>query len=145
VLEDDDEVAVLHGPEELGYPPLTEAMVNIRATLAEAVRGGILESALAEPLTGIAKKLFYKHRTYEAVLETAAASALPADPLRALAEWLPAGRIDQKRLDAEAMITAILAHVAADAPPLRVTYTLAETAAWEAVRQHIRKHLTEES
>ena len=21
VLEDDDEVAVLHGPEELGYPP----------------------------------------------------------------------------------------------------------------------------
>ena len=33
VLEDDDEVAVLHGPEELGYPPLTEAMVNIRATL----------------------------------------------------------------------------------------------------------------
>ena len=36
VLEDDDEVAVLHGPEELGYPPLTDAMVNIRATLAEA-------------------------------------------------------------------------------------------------------------
>ncbi|MBV9221159.1 MAG: tfuA protein, partial [Methylobacteriaceae bacterium] len=31
ILEDDDEVAVLHGPEELGYPALTEAMVNIRA------------------------------------------------------------------------------------------------------------------
>src|SRR5882724_12825471 len=38
VLQDDDEVAVLHGPEELGYPSLTEAMVNIRATLVEAVR-----------------------------------------------------------------------------------------------------------
>src|SRR5258707_11235944 len=33
ILTDDDEVAVLHGPEELGYPALTEAMVNIRATL----------------------------------------------------------------------------------------------------------------
>jgi hypothetical protein len=31
ILRDDDEVAVLHGPEELGYPPLTEALVNIRA------------------------------------------------------------------------------------------------------------------
>ena len=36
VLQDDDEVAVLHGPEELGYPPLTEAMVNIRATFEAA-------------------------------------------------------------------------------------------------------------
>src|SRR5207302_7200546 len=42
VLEDDDEVAVLHGPEELGYPALTEAMVNIRATFAEAARCGVL-------------------------------------------------------------------------------------------------------
>src|SRR5580704_4909512 len=42
VLEDDDEVAVLHGPAELGYPPVTEAMVNIRATLAVAVADGIV-------------------------------------------------------------------------------------------------------
>src|SRR5438046_4232079 len=34
ILEDDDEVAVLHGPKEIGYPTVTEAMVNIRATLA---------------------------------------------------------------------------------------------------------------
>ena len=41
LIEDDDEVAVLHGPEELGYPPVTEAMVNIRATLAAAARAGL--------------------------------------------------------------------------------------------------------
>src|SRR5246127_762709 len=28
ILIDDDEVAVLHGPQELGYPAVTEAMVN---------------------------------------------------------------------------------------------------------------------
>jgi hypothetical protein len=28
-LEDDDEVAVIHGPAELGYPMLSEAMVNV--------------------------------------------------------------------------------------------------------------------
>ena len=36
VLEDDDEVAVIHGPAEFGYPVLSEAMVNIRRTLSDA-------------------------------------------------------------------------------------------------------------
>jgi hypothetical protein len=137
VLEDDDEVAVLHGPEELGYPPLTEAMVNIRATFAEAVRAGILPPEMAAHRTAIAKTLFYKRRTYEAVLEVAAASGLPAAPLRDLAAWLPAGHIDQKRLDAEAMLDAIRAHLAAAPPPLRVSYTLAETVAWQATRRNV--------
>jgi hypothetical protein len=137
VLEDDDEVAVLHGPEELGYPPLTEAMVNIRATFGETVRRGVLAPERAACLTEIAKALFYKRRTYEAVLEAAAASGHPAAPLRDLAAWLPAGQIDQKRRDAEALLKAIRAHVAAAPPPLRVTYTLAETVAWEAARRSV--------
>ncbi len=137
ILEDDDEVAVLHGPEELGYPPLTEAMVNIRATLAEAVRGGVLAPELAARLSDIAKALFYKERTYEAVLKAAAASGLPAAALRDLIDWLPSSRIEQKRADAEAMLDAIRAHLAAAAPPLRVSYELAETVAWEAARRRI--------
>ena len=43
-IEDDDEVAIVHGPAELDYLPLTEAMVNIRATV-EARRQGIVSSA----------------------------------------------------------------------------------------------------
>jgi hypothetical protein len=139
VLEDDDEVAVLHGPEELGYPALTEAMVNIRATLAEAVRRGVLAPEPATRLTEIAKALFYKKRSYEAVFKAALASGLPAAALHDLVAWLPSGRIDQKRLDAEAMLDAIRAHLAADLPPLSVSYTLAETVAWEAVRQQVKR------
>ena len=136
VLEDDDEVAVLHGPEELGYPPLTEAMVNIRATLDAAVQCGVMSQEVMERLTAIARTLFYKERTYEAVSRAASGAGLPAGPLRAFADWLPAGRIDQKRHDAELMLDAIRAHLAAGAPPLRVSYTLAETVAWEtACRQ----------
>jgi hypothetical protein len=132
ILEDDDEVAVLHGPEELGYPPLTEAMVNIRATLAAAVRCGVLGPDLADHLTGITKGIFYKERSYEATLRAAADAGLPAAPLRAFAEWLPAGHIDQKRLDAAAMLDAIRAHLATNIPPLQVSYTFAQTVAWEA-------------
>jgi hypothetical protein len=133
VLEDDDEVAVLHGPEELGYPPVTEAMVNIRATLAEAERCGILAPDLAIYLTEIAKSLFYKERTYETVLRAAGASDLIAGPLQDFAASLPSGRIDQKRLDAEAMLNAIRTHLAVATPPLAISYELAETVAWRAV------------
>jgi hypothetical protein len=139
VLEDDDEVAVLHGPEELGYPPLTEAMVNIRATLAEAARQRIIASGIAAQLRDIAKRRFYKDRTYEAVLQTAAASGVPAPLLRELADWLPQGRVDQKLRDAEAMLDAIRACLDANVPPLQVAYDLAETAAWQAARQHARE------
>jgi hypothetical protein len=135
ILEDDDEVAVLHGPEELGYPALTEAMVNIRATLVEAQRRGILPPGTGAQLGGIAKALFYKHRTYDAVLRAAVEAGLPPARLREFGAWLPEGRIDRKRLDAEAMLDAIRAYLDAGAPPLQITYCLADTAAWQAVRR----------
>jgi hypothetical protein len=127
ILEDDDEVAVLHGPEELGYPPLTEAMVNIRATSDEAVRAGALAPDRAAHLTAIAKSLFYKERTYDAVLQCATLSGLPETSLADFAAWLPSNRIDQKRRDADALRAAIRSHLAAAPPPLRISYTLAET------------------
>ena len=49
-LEDDDEVAVLHGPAEVGYPALSEAMVNIRRTLAEAAAAGIIGAEIRAAL-----------------------------------------------------------------------------------------------
>jgi len=135
VLEDDDEVAVLHGPEELGYPPLTEAMVNIRATVDEAVRCGVLGPDVAERLTATAKAMFYKERSYEAMLQAAAEAGLPAATLSRFPDWLPTGCVDQKRVDAEAMLDVVCAHLTADPPPLQVNYTLAETVAWEAARR----------
>jgi hypothetical protein len=135
MLQDDDDVAVLHGPEELGYPPLTEAMVNIRATLAAAVLAGVIAPPVAAGLAEIAKTLFYKERTYDAVMQAAAASGSPAGALRGFADWLRAGRRDQKRLDALAMLDAIRIHLADGVAPLRVTYQLAETVAWSAARR----------
>jgi hypothetical protein len=135
VLEDDDEVAILHGPEELGYPPITEAMVNIRATLGAAARGGILAPQAAATLTAAAKELFYKERTYQRLLQSTAASGLNTAELVRFRNWLPGGRIDQKRRDALAMLEAVYIHLASGKPALRVGYALAETTAWKAVRR----------
>jgi hypothetical protein len=131
---DYDEVAVVHGPAQLGYPSETEAMVNVRATLAAAVQDGILAPQLAAVLTSVAKALFYKKRTYGAVLRSAEACGCPAPALRRFADWLPGGRIDQKRRDAEAMLDAMRSHVATGPGPLRVTYKLSDTVAWQAAR-----------
>jgi hypothetical protein len=136
ILEDDDEVAVLHGPEELGYPPVTEAMVNLRATFDNAATAGIIDAALGARLTDIAKGLFYKARSYEAVLQAAATAGFPPAALSRLSTWLPQGRVDRKREDAEAMLAAIRAHLDAGVAPLRVSWRMAETAAWRvAARQ----------
>jgi len=134
-LIDDDEVAVLHGPAELGYPALTEAMVNIRASLAAAVRSGIIAPSLVERQTVTAKALFYKERTWQAVLGAMAVSAADAAALTRFEAWLPSGRVDQKRLDALAMLEAIGAHLAANPPPLVVDYELADTAAWHTAKR----------
>lgn len=132
VLQDDDEVAVMHGPAELGYPSVTEAMVNIRATLAAAVQAGVVTEDLAATLTATAKALFYKERTYEALLAGSALSGGNAASLARLREWLPAGRLDQKHRDALGMLDAISTDIAAGILPLQVTYEFANTAAWQA-------------
>lgn len=134
VLTDDDEVAVIHAPEELGYRPLSDAMVDIRATLASAARLAVIKSSDCARLTAIAKALFYKERSYAAMLAAARAAGVPEPALAAIVAWLPAGRIEQKRLDAEAVLDAVRAHLTAAPEPPGVTWRLAETVAWRAAR-----------
>ena len=127
ILTDDDEVAVMHGPEELGYPAVTEAMVNIRATLEQAVAEEIVEGWLASRLTEIGKALFYKERSWEAIFRLATAGGLRPRPLADLAAWMGSRRVDQKRADALEMVAAIRAHLAAGVTPLTVSYRFHDT------------------
>lgn len=136
-LTDDDEVAVAHGPAEAGYLVGSEAMVNIRATLAEAVRAGILTAALADRLIGISKDTFYPKRTWERLLEDAENTGAPPGELRLLAEWLPRGRVDRKRLDAVAMLRRIAADRAAERPAPEVAFRFNSTTMWEELQAAI--------
>jgi hypothetical protein len=122
ILTDDDEVAVLHGPEELGYPALTEAMVNIRATLDKAVAEGVIGTGLAVRLNEIGKSLFYKERCWDAILRLSASNGAPSTARDALAVWLPGGQVNQKRIDALEMIGAIRVLLEAGVVPLCVSY-----------------------
>ena len=136
-LTDDDEVAVAHGPAEAGYLVGSEAMVNIRATLAGALRAGIITAALGDRLTGISKDTFYPRRSWERLLEDAEAAGTPPGELRLLAEWLPRGRVDQKRLDAVAMLRQMAADRAAEPRPAEVGFRFNSTTMWEELQAAI--------
>jgi hypothetical protein len=100
VLDGDDEVALIYGPEELGYPALSEPLVNIRATLAAAVPD-ILSSTESDRLVAHAKESYFPERSFAAVL-----AAAPLDRRERLARFVSQRRIDQKREDAVAALTA---------------------------------------
>ena len=137
-LEDDDEVAVLHGPAELGYVALSEAMVNIRATLDRAAADSVVTATTRDALEQCAKKLFYQDRTWDAVLALGAELGLPAAELAALEEWLPSGRVDLKADDASAMLSEISSFLAEDPGPVRVQYSFEWTDMWDTAISNSR-------
>src|SRR5271168_1210546 len=106
-LEDDDEVAVVHGPAELDYLAASEAMVNIRATLARAEADRVVGQASRRALEAFAKSLFFPQRSWETLLEAAVARGVTEAEQATLIDWLPRGRADQKRLDALEMLAAM--------------------------------------
>ena len=129
-LEDDDEVAVIHGPSETGYLALSEALVNIRRTLSEAELAAVISPSSRDALVRLAKELFYHDRTFERLLE-AVDESFPAGEIDALRAWLPQGRVDQKREDALAMLAAMRALLASGPEPMQVDYTLEWTEVWD--------------
>ena len=71
MLEDDDEVAVVHSMPAGGMVVQSEAMVNIREGLVEAVRAGAISAATGQSLTSLAKAFHYPDRSWPAVLSQA--------------------------------------------------------------------------
>jgi hypothetical protein len=106
-LEDDDEVAVTHGPAEIGYVATSEPMVNIRETLTLAETRGVLRPESRRALERFAKSLYFGERDWPFLLERAAAQGIAEFEVADLRDWLPMGRVDQKRLDALDMLAAM--------------------------------------
>lgn len=131
-LDRDDEVAVRHATADDGYRPLSEAMVNIRGTLQAAERQGIISAAAASILVAAGAALFYHERDWPGLLRAGEPAGVDVAELDALRRWLPAGRIDQQADDAVAMLREMRGFLATDPAPQQVSWTMANTAMWEA-------------
>jgi hypothetical protein len=127
-LEDDDEVAVAHSDADDGFRALSDAMVDIRATLEAAVASDIVTAETADAIAARAKDTFYPQRLLLGTLDRANSSH---EQVRA---WLPEGRVGRKRDDALSLLRTIRDDLASGLEPLRPAWTFQHTRFWEALR-----------
>ena len=102
---------MLHGPAELDFLPLTEAMVNVRATIDEALRHNTIDNATGAALITTAKSLFYKTRTWDALFDDGSMPGISRDQLNRARVSLPKARVDQKRIHALALLRSLSPHL----------------------------------
>ena len=131
LLEDDDEVMVVYGSRELGFPLLSESMVNIRRTLDDARNEKILGLSDCEALRSISKNLHYKNRSYGKVLSLAEEQGHNKSDLNRFRNWLKEGRKDQQLLDALALLENVIEKINARIKRKTVLYNFEDTVIWK--------------
>jgi hypothetical protein len=136
-LDRDDEVAVKHGAAQDGYRALSEAMVNIRRTLEAACGQGIISATTQEILIVVGTAIFYHDRDWPGLLRAGEAAGADVAELGALRRWLPIGRVDQQAADALTMLREMRSFLATAPAPQQVSWTMANTARWEAARRRV--------
>jgi hypothetical protein len=95
----DDAVAVLHGPAEVNFVALTQALIDLRMTVRAACRRGAISGELRAKLESAAQNLNFRDRTVARMLS----DALPHEDESVLRNYdaiLAAAFVHQKKLDA---------------------------------------------
>lgn len=104
-LVDDAAVALVHAPSALGGKPLTIPLVNICATLDSLERNELLADGLRQVIEDAASAIFFKRRTWRAIVEQCAGVAEPDRPH--LLATLVSHSVDQKRIDALELLKVV--------------------------------------
>jgi hypothetical protein len=102
----DGDVAVAHAPPELGWQPLTLAIVDLEAILR---RGLVAMGHTTHRLEGwlaVARAIPFVHRTRKRVVDSLRRAGDGA-PLEPLLRWLDEDAFSQKRADAEALLARL--------------------------------------
>lgn len=100
-LYGDDEVALVHALSEHGWRPVSEPMVDVRATLAAAVRSRVLSGDAARDLRAVARSIHFSDRDWPAILDHA---GLSASEISQFLDWLRTGAVRLKQNDALACL-----------------------------------------
>lgn len=137
LLEADDEVALLHGPAELGWPALSEPMVNLRATLARLARLGVVGHGEAARVARVLAARFYPERTRAALEDALRAEVGPARA-DTVVRWARRCAVDAKAADAACLVRRLRA--ALDGPPRAPVprFELSRTAPFRRLERAVR-------
>ncbi|MEO1056848.1 MAG: TfuA-like protein [Actinomycetota bacterium] len=106
-VDRDDEVAIVHSDADSGYRPLSEPMVNIRATIDDARTGGVIDSRDGDRLVEAGLALPYADRTIRTVVRQAIADGLDPHNAERFERFATDAPRDVKRDDAIALLDTI--------------------------------------
>ncbi|SNZ19112.1 TfuA-like protein [Cohaesibacter gelatinilyticus] len=98
---DDADVALLYGPPELNYPPISLPMVNVDATLKKATDLALISKDQQTAISLAAREVFFKDRTWKKIAEVAKLERSIMD------EIVKYAYVDQKRADALTLLKAM--------------------------------------
>jgi hypothetical protein len=115
-IDGDDEVGMLHGPAERGYPAQTVALVNLRYGCR---MGADLPAGSAARIVAAAKELPFIQRGWPELARVVGAG--DQETLRTLERRIGSGEWDLKRRDARAGLRAV--HSAGPPAPVDVAFT----------------------
>ena len=118
-FEDDDEVAIVHAPMEAGGQPLSDAMVDLRCTLARAEEAGVVDRSTRDALAAMLKAMHFPQRSVARLQDAAHAAGVPA-----LAAWIGVNHRSCKAEDARVMLRAMAAGKHPPARPFRLERAL---------------------
>jgi hypothetical protein len=140
-LADDAAVAQVHAPAELGSFPLTEALVNVEASLERFQKLKAITIEEAAALKAAARRMFFKERTWPNIIaEADLASGFRG---KRLLELVARCKLDVKREDA-LTLARYLAYLEptrlATAWPWRMQHTKTWDQALALLRSEARPH-----
>lgn len=104
VIDGDDEVALLHTEEDLGYQGISEPMVNLRYNLQIAVDRAVLTFEQASALVDLAKSRFFGDRSYHLLLQSPLVADLPPAQRADLTDLLIDTPVNLKQNDAKGVL-----------------------------------------
>jgi hypothetical protein len=137
----DDEVALAHGDQESGYVKMSEPLVNVRASLIEAVLRRELDKTALIAAVDAAASLFFPERTIPAILQRCSENGLSREVVLAVQRALTVRYVDVKRDDARALLAQVKADMEGDASPRPVTpqWNFSHPYVFETLYNHDRR------
>ncbi|GAB2177873.1 TfuA-like protein [Dongia sp. agr-C8] len=130
----DADVAILHAPAELGFRPLTEALVDVEETIAALGQGLDLSGAEVAMLTAAARRLHYKERDWPAIMRITALDRRRAEQIdHALPSWI----VRRKQRDALLLLQRMQAIGPVDRNRSESTFTFHRTLTFDVLRDRL--------
>ncbi|WP_421699743.1 TfuA-like protein [Ancylobacter sp.] len=99
----DADVALVYGPAELGYIPCSVPLVDVDDVAARARLAGVIDMAEAAALNAASRRLHFKLRSWDAVLE-----GFDARVRSRIMAWLAGDGPGAKSRDAQALIDQLI-------------------------------------